>query len=99
MNTTTTTSQLEKDLRDWAPRQPSEKVSRRIFHGAQRESRFMPAWGWLAPVTACLYVTLAVLNDHNTLPPKTDTHNSMSLAESNQYYTVSSPDTFGWTKE
>ena len=73
-------NELELQLRSWAPRPPSAKLSRKLFpqpqsggqsRTAERETRNSEAllsFRWLVPATAALLLMCVVLNQHNTAP-------------------------------
>jgi hypothetical protein len=53
-----------KEMHLWTPRQPSQRIARRLFgkaHQAPAPWRRAELWGWLAPTAACaLTLMLAV---------------------------------------
>ncbi len=58
----------ETQLSSWRPRHPSAALKARIFSKA-RETRVTSRWLWgaLTPTTACLLLTLMMLNSGNTV--------------------------------
>src|SRR5882762_10109881 len=98
-------NELETQLRSWMARRPSARLERQLFR-PKRAKPSISAWpGLLAPVTACLLVAIAVLNQHGQVVASSDgTLIAMSL--SNQNYAAYLPgsfqrannrlDTFGW---
>ena len=55
-------NELEKQLRSWTPRAPSDKIARQLFperNGFSRFSFWPQSWNWVAPVMAC-FVTMLV---------------------------------------
>lgn len=65
-------TELETRLRSWAPRRPSEKISRRLFSRDQTPQRPLALrWGWMAPATAVLLFGLLLLNQHGSRPSST----------------------------
>jgi len=68
-------NELELQLRSWAPRRPSAKLSQELFgklpdadtvRSRRQEHGF--SFRWLVPATAALLLTCLVLNQHNTTP-------------------------------
>ena len=53
---------LEKILNSWVPRRPSDRIRRRLFRDLKEPRRVdrppRIAWSWLAPVTACLILSV-----------------------------------------
>ncbi|MGA3181598.1 MAG: hypothetical protein ABSF38_14750 [Verrucomicrobiota bacterium] len=53
-----------KEIHSWTPREPSERIARRLFGKAEAaagKSRRRELWGWLTPAAACgLTMLLAV---------------------------------------
>src|SRR4249920_649801 len=71
-------NELELQLRSWAPRPPSAKLSQKLFpnpaadsepteHGT-RSTEHAFRFRWLVPATAALLLMCLVLNQHNTTP-------------------------------
>ena len=58
-------------MRSWRPRPPSAALEGRIF-STVREARATSRWLWgaLTPTTACLLLTLIMLNSSNTVMPR-----------------------------
>ena len=70
-------NELELQLRSWAPRPPSAKLSQQLFPKPEAEvhsritnhaSREAFSFRWLAPAMATLLLLCIVLNQHNTAP-------------------------------
>ena len=70
-------NELELQLRSWAPRPPSAKLSNKLFPQSQAEApspstelaaREIFAFRWLVPATAAFLLMCVVLNQHNTAP-------------------------------
>lgn len=65
------TNELERQLRSWTPRRPSESIRERLFREGQgetvREGSPM-RWGWLAPATAVLVAGTVLLSQHGNRP-------------------------------
>src|SRR5882672_3946402 len=73
-------NELELQLRSWAPRPPSAKLSQKLFPQPQAESasgsteqetrgtEALLSFRWLVPATAALLLVCLVLNQHNTAP-------------------------------
>jgi hypothetical protein len=73
-------NELELQLRSWAPRPPSAKLSQKLFPQPQAESasgsaehetrspEALLSFRWLVPATAALLLVCLVLNQHNTPP-------------------------------
>ena len=71
-------NELELQLRSWAPRPPSAKLSQKLFpkaedasRGTEHETRNTEhafSFRWLVPATAALLLMCVVLNQHNTAP-------------------------------
>ena len=57
---------LENQLRSWQPRQPSPKLKRRLFPEAAHRTATL-SLRWLAPVAACLFLTLAIIHQEGHL--------------------------------
>jgi hypothetical protein len=59
---------LEQDMRRWQPRQPPERLARRLFGRAElapaalRRAEF---WHWLTPVAACALTVLVAVGSAN----------------------------------
>ena len=98
---------LEKQLRHWTPRHPSAGLEEALF-GASREEarRFAPGMvvRWLVPVTACLFLTVTIMQQ-NSIPAgvgRNAVHGS--FASSNLLYCTGGGEnfcervTFDWTK-
>jgi hypothetical protein len=55
---------LEQEMRQWRPRQPAERLARRLFRRAElapgtlRRTEF---WNWLTPVAACALTVLVAV--------------------------------------
>jgi hypothetical protein len=98
-------TELEIELRSWAPRPPSAALKQRIFAPLRP-----PAWApprftfhvsrftlnWLAPSAAALglLVLLATHYHHPALSPATAPRPMIALAWSNQLYAASSNEQF-----
>ena len=73
-------NELELQLRSWALRPPSAKLSQKLFPQPQAESapgstehetrntEALLSFRWLVPATAALLLVCLVLNQHNTAP-------------------------------
>ena len=67
-------NELELQLRSWAPRPPSPKLSQKLFPEPKTERPASPAaepvfrFHWLVPATAALLLLCLVVNQHNTTP-------------------------------
>jgi len=59
---------LEQQMRQWRPRQPSERLARRLFGraelvpGTRRRTEF---WNWLTPAAACALTLLVAVGSAN----------------------------------
>jgi len=59
---------LEQDMRQWRPRQPSERLAWRLFGraelapGTRRRTEF---WNWLTPAAACALTVLVAVGSAN----------------------------------
>ena len=59
---------LEKEMSQWRPRQPAERLARRLFGQAEpapaalRRAEF---WHWLTPVAACALTVLVAVGSAN----------------------------------
>ncbi len=73
----------EAQLRSWRPRHPSAALKGRIF-STVREARTASRWVWgaLTPTTACLLLTLMMLNSSNPAMPRKPV---LSMILSNDY--------------
>ena len=60
---------LEKEMSQWRPRQPAERLARRLFGQAEpapaalRRAEF---WHWLTPVAACALTVLVAVGSRIT---------------------------------
>jgi len=73
-------NELELQLRSWAPRPPSAKLSQKLFPQSNSEASSRTAentarstehvfrFRWLVPATAAFLLMCVVLNQHNTAP-------------------------------
>jgi hypothetical protein len=60
----------ETQLSSWRPRRPSAGLKRRIFTHTNKSSSTLAArwlWGTLTPTTACLLLTVIILNSSNSV--------------------------------
>lgn len=65
-------TELETQLRSWAPHRPSEKISRRLFNRSATPQRSLALrWGWVAPATVVLLFGSFLLNQHGNRPTST----------------------------
>jgi len=75
------------------PRRPSARLERRLFR-PKRAKPSISAWpGLLAPVTACLLVAIAVLNQHGQVVASSD-GTLIAISLSNQNYAAYLPGSF-----
>ena len=58
----------ETRLRSWQPRQPSAGLKRRVFARQAQHSAMAWLMGSLAPVAACAFLSLIILNSGNGFP-------------------------------
>ena len=59
---------LEKHLRSWTPRRPSDKIARRLFAKTGSGLFLGPGaelWRWLTPVAACVLTLLVTVQSSN----------------------------------
>ena len=100
----------ETQLRSWQPRRPSAGLKRRIFSTPPTAPTAAAFLGWLAPVTACVLLTVLVFNSGNGLPVgPTGRETTIAMVFSNQSYAAFASDgsqnvqnhlasvTFDWT--
>ena len=79
----------ETQLRSWLPRRPSAGLKHRIFSSPQ-PARSATAWfvGSLAPVAACAFLSLVILNSGNGFPAGSRSRGAIiAMGLSNQSYT------------
>jgi len=75
----------ESRLHSWKPRRPSASLKRRIFSQAPAR-KIMWALGWLAPATACVLLTLTVINRGSVSGGSASPEPMVAMALSNQSY-------------
>ena len=100
----------ETQLRSWQPRRPSAGLKRRIFSAPPAAPTAAAFLGWLAPVTACVLLTVLVFNSGNGLSVgSAGRQTTIAMVLSNQSYAAYASDgsqnvqnhlasvTFDWT--
>ncbi len=77
---------LEAQLKSWAPRRPSAKIERRLFHrpARARVSELTRALAWLTPAAACMVFALAALRQESTAEGASRPEYLFAMALSNQ---------------
>ena len=91
------TDLAETQLRSWQPRRPSAKLKRKLFAVPMGlKPKLAWAFGSLAPVTACVLLTLSAFNSGSGIAVNsTDREPLINLISSNQSYVAYLPDGFG----
>ena len=97
---------LESRLHSWQPRRPCPSLKRRLFAAAIPREAISLSMRWLAPVAACLFLAIAILNQESVLSQSPSTRQPiMGLISSNISYTnllpgghnSVAPASFEWT--
>ena len=99
MNEKIEMTELEQQLRSWAPRPPSANLERRLFDRRAATESTPPTFrlAWLAPVTAAMLVACLVVNQRgNAVTPISGGSQGMvAMILSNQSAAAYLPGSFG----
>ena len=75
-------NQFEKLLQSWTPRRPSRKIARRLFgtmEKAAARSHCAQTWSWLAPVAACAFTILVMVQTGVRQPAQVENRNNTAF--------------------
>src|SRR5580704_6839905 len=75
-------NQFEKQLQSWTPRRLSRKIARRLFgtmEKAAARSHCAQTWGWLAPVAACAFTILVMVQTGVRQPAQVENRNNTAF--------------------
>jgi hypothetical protein len=90
------TDSLENQLRSWQPRRPSAGLERKLFAAPmQLAPKLAWAFGSLAPVAACVLLTLSNFNSGSVIPVNSAGRETLAaLISSNQSCAANLPGGF-----
>jgi hypothetical protein len=75
-------NQFEKQLQSWMPRRPSRKIAHRLFGAMEKaaaRSHCAQTWSWLAPVAACAFTILVMVQTGVRQPAQGDNHSNTAF--------------------
>ncbi|MGA2241961.1 MAG: hypothetical protein ABSH11_07960 [Verrucomicrobiota bacterium] len=78
---------LDSQLNSWEPRRPSARIKRRLFPTPPTRHEVAMAFNWLAPVTVCMLLALAVFKQENNISATSPRHDpAVAMMLSNQSF-------------